>query len=145
MDIAGKGWWWVYPVEDTHTASDRKLSYAGLSTKYERPNRQEYSFLMFRKAFLWELNSFLMQTLYFVPINLHRCWPRDWKHSIAVYVFIYSKVYKSQSSLGDVRIARLSWVENSNNRYKKVVIHFHFLFCCFKAGLHVAIVGTISK
>ena len=31
---------------------------------------------------LWELNSFLMQTLSFVPINLHRCWPREWKHSI---------------------------------------------------------------
>ena len=23
-----------------------------------------------------------MQTLSFVPINLHRCWPREWKHSI---------------------------------------------------------------
>ena len=31
---------------------------------------------------LWELHSFLMQTLSFVPINLHRCWPREWKHSI---------------------------------------------------------------
>ena len=28
------------------------------------------------KPVLWELNSFLMQTLSFVPINLHRCWPR---------------------------------------------------------------------
>ena len=34
------------------------------------------------KPVLWELNSFLMQTLPFVPINLHRCWPREWKHSI---------------------------------------------------------------
>ena len=34
------------------------------------------------KPVLWELNSFLMQTLSFVPINLHRCWPREWKHSI---------------------------------------------------------------
>ena len=25
---------------------------------------------------------FLMQTLSFVPINLHRCWPREWKRSI---------------------------------------------------------------
>ena len=24
-----------------------------------------------------ELNSFLMQTLSFVPINLHGCWPRE--------------------------------------------------------------------
>ena len=29
------------------------------------------------KSILWELNSFLMQTLSFVPINLHRCWPRE--------------------------------------------------------------------
>ena len=34
------------------------------------------------KPVLWELNSFLMQTLSFVPINLHRCWRREWKHSI---------------------------------------------------------------
>ena len=34
------------------------------------------------KPILWELNSFLMQTLSFVPINLHRCWSREWKHSI---------------------------------------------------------------
>ena len=34
------------------------------------------------KPILWELNSFLMQTLSFVPINLHGCWPREWKHSI---------------------------------------------------------------
>ena len=26
------------------------------------------------KPVLWELNFFLMQTLSFVPINLHRCW-----------------------------------------------------------------------
>ena len=26
------------------------------------------------KVVLWELNSFVMQTLSFVPINFHRCW-----------------------------------------------------------------------
>ena len=31
----------------------------------------------------WELNSFLMQTLSFVTINLHICWPREWKRSIS--------------------------------------------------------------
>ena len=36
------------------------------------------------KPILWELNSFLMQTLFFVPINLHRCWWREWKHSIDI-------------------------------------------------------------
>ena len=34
------------------------------------------------KPILWELNSFLIQTLSFVPINLHRSWPREWKRSI---------------------------------------------------------------
>ena len=38
------------------------------------------------KPILWEMNSFLMQTLSFDPINLHRCWPREWKHSISLYV-----------------------------------------------------------
>ena len=32
---------------------------------------------MFPKSVLWELNSFLIQTLSFVPINLHICWPRE--------------------------------------------------------------------
>ena len=35
------------------------------------------------KPILRELNSFLMQTPSFVPINLHRRWPREWKRSIA--------------------------------------------------------------
>ena len=34
------------------------------------------------KPVLWELNSSLMQTLSFVPINLYGRWPREWKHSI---------------------------------------------------------------
>ena len=35
------------------------------------------------KTIPWDLNSFLMQTLSFVPINLHRWKPREWKHSIS--------------------------------------------------------------
>ena len=35
-----------------------------------------------KRVGLWELNSFLMQTLCFVSIHLHRCWPREWKHFI---------------------------------------------------------------
>ena len=31
------------------------------------------------------LNSFFMKTLSFVPIKLHRCWPRDCKHSILAF------------------------------------------------------------
>ena len=46
---------------------------------------------------LWELNSCLMQTLSFVPISLHRCWPREWKHSIAMksldYVLLKCNIF----------------------------------------------------
>ena len=40
------------------------------------------------KPILWELNSFLMQTPPFVPINLHKCWPREWKYSIAILILL---------------------------------------------------------
>ena len=40
------------------------------------------------KSVLWELNSFLIQTLSCVPINLHRCWPHEWKHSIIIICII---------------------------------------------------------
>ena len=51
----------------------------------------------------WELNSFLMQTLSFVLINLnlHRCWPREWKHSVLrlrrVSLFLYTAYYCCQN------------------------------------------------
>ena len=46
------------------------------------------------KPILWELNSFLMQTLSSVPINLPRCWPREWKHSIAIRLsFLQNRIY----------------------------------------------------
>ena len=61
------------------------------------------------KPILWELNSFLMQTLSFVPINLHGRWPREWKHFICLarhYFYIY------QLSICDENIINLSasWV-----------------------------------
>ena len=42
----------------------------------------ETAAMLVSQPVLWELNSFLMQTLSFVTTNLHRCWPREWKHSI---------------------------------------------------------------
>ena len=36
----------------------------------------EMAAMLVSQPILWELNSFLMQTLSFVPINLHRCRPR---------------------------------------------------------------------
>ena len=31
-----------------------------------------------------KLNSFLWQTLSFVPMNLDGCWPREWKRSRSI-------------------------------------------------------------
>ena len=42
----------------------------------------ETAAMLVSQPIFWELNSFLIQTLSFLPINLHRCWPREWKHSI---------------------------------------------------------------
>ena len=41
------------------------------------------------KPILWELNSFLMQTIFFVPINLHRCWLR-WKFDLGPTPFPFA-------------------------------------------------------
>ena len=53
------------------------------------------------KRVLWELNSFLMQTLSVIPINLHRFWPREWKHSIKqitnTYRNHFSRSYANRS------------------------------------------------
>ena len=37
-----------------------------------------------QKKILWELNSFHMLKLSFIPSNLQSCWPRDWKRSIGL-------------------------------------------------------------
>ena len=49
------------------------------------------------KPILWELNSFLMQSFYFVPINLHRYRPREWKNYIQDDLstrFLWAKNYR---------------------------------------------------
>ena len=52
------------------------------------------------KPILWELNSFLMQTISFVLINLHRCWPSEWKH--------YTNLIRSEN----LSEWRLKWVHS---------------------------------
>ena len=57
------------------------------------------------KTILWELNSFLMQTLSFVPINLHRCWPREWKRSIRLSIDEWFEVSSSNANLTKLEIS----------------------------------------
>ena len=45
------------------------------------------------KPVIWELNCFLMPTLSFVPMNLHRCWPRGWKRSVRHFHISHNAPY----------------------------------------------------
>ena len=58
---------WIYPVFDTHTSSDRKLSYSGQS-QYEL--RQEYSFLLCR--FLYTINFTTLSFSVIVMVSLKK-------------------------------------------------------------------------
>ena len=59
------------------------------------------------KLVLWEMNSFLMQMISLVPKHLHRCWPREWKHSIGkrnnrkrkLFKQVRGSYYRHQSKL----------------------------------------------
>ena len=65
------------------------------------------------KPILWKLNSFLMQTLSFVPINVHRCWPHEWKHSILKYL---SYTYSLSMFVANLRLGCYSLFSNPQNQ-----------------------------
>ena len=65
------------------------------------------------KPILWKLNSFLMQTLSFVPINLHRRWPHEWKHSILKYL---SYTYSLSMFVANLRLGCYSLFSNPQNQ-----------------------------
>ena len=61
------------------------------------------------KPMLWELNSFLMQTLSFVPKHLHRCWAREWKHSIGPIFSSFRTIYFTQFFLYIADVCKPGW------------------------------------
>ena len=65
------------------------------------------------KPILWKLNSFLTQTLSFVPINLHRRWPHEWKHSILKYL---SYTYSLSMFVANLRLGCYSLFSNPQNQ-----------------------------
>ena len=48
-------------------------------------NNESAAMFVYKKKILWELNSFHMLKLSFIPSNLHSCWARDWKRSIVYF------------------------------------------------------------
>ena len=60
------------PIECFHMTSRRPYSFG-----VPKPKTMKRRPCWCAKPILWELNSFLLQTLSFVPINWHRCWPRE--------------------------------------------------------------------
>ena len=87
-----------YPIvtkEDNRTKDDvkkfsrqriinRSFSHEVTAAKfvYKTMNRRP---CLCTKKFLWELKSFHMLKLSFIPSNLQSCWPREWKRSIAAF------------------------------------------------------------
>ena len=73
------------------------------------------------KLILWELNSFLMQTLSFVPMNLQRFWPCEWKHSIPMQIYlVFTRKVSHIASFGKWE----PW--NLEMAYLKGVLHIFF-------------------
>ena len=52
------------------------LSHDVTATILVSQNNETAAMLVSQTNF-WESNSLLLQTLSFVPTNLHRCWPRE--------------------------------------------------------------------
>ena len=78
LDICGKFYLWI-----TKSSSNRVFSHDVTAAILVSQNNETAALTCWRpELILWELNSFLMQTLSFVPINLHRCWLREWKRPI---------------------------------------------------------------
>jgi len=74
------------------------------------------------KPILWELNSFLMQTLSFVPMNLWRFWPCEWKHSIPMQIYlVFTRKVSHRAAFGKWE----PW--NLEMAYLKGVLHIFFL------------------
>ena len=86
------------------------------------------------KKILWELNSFHLLKLYFIPSNLENCRPRDWKRSIGIAI-----VWKSTNSrsviIAYVRFVLLcrAWPGTDTHLYPPLpatychVLHWHNL------------------
>ena len=60
------------------------------------------------------LNAFFMQALPFVPINLHRCWPRERKRSIPTYASLSLSVkmanpYNGMTYVANFKETRTLW------------------------------------
>ena len=49
-------------------------------------NNESAAIFVYKKN-LWELNSFHMLKLSFIPSNFQSCWPRDWKRAIGEIVY----------------------------------------------------------
>ena len=83
------------------------------------------------KPILWELNSFLMQTLSFVPTNLHRCWPREWKHSI---LLLLSSTTKTKRNMHQEKWQKYSSKTSSDWSIDLCILRdaYQKLFCIFE-------------
>ena len=86
------------------------------------------------KKILWELNSFYMLKLYFIPSNLQSCWPRDWKRSIGIAI-VWKSTNSRSVTIAYVRFVLLcrAWPGTDTHLYPPLpatychVLHWHNL------------------
>ena len=94
------------------------------------------------KPVLWELNSFLMQPLSFVPVNLHICWRREWKHSI-VLVKVYIK--DLQQCIISAVLAFQSCQQMAKNQWTRIVAgEYELIKFFFFTGTVLFRVNTVT-
>ena len=93
------------------------------------------------KPILTELNSFLMKTLSFVPINLHRRWPREWRRWQKIklntpHISLCYFEYIDTSTLIKIicKLSQKLWVIHSVllNMFLLLLFFFWFWFNLFK-------------
>ena len=93
------------------------------------------------KRVLWELNSFLMETLYFVLINFHRCWSREWKQSIGPVNCILQLVF-GQIIHPVTQCMRAFYIPALESQYFKQSLESTMFFT--PSQLYLAILGLHS-
>ena len=74
------------------------------------------------KMILWASDSFLMQTLFFVPINLHRCWSHDLNRSITEHIIRDCKnewcLYSSNQNLTSIHQLDNPFIFCTSSKYQ---------------------------
>ena len=101
------------------------------------------------KLVLWELNSFRMQMLSFVSINLQRCWPHAWKHSVDLEMVFFTFRCVYRCSLYVWIFSYMKWCGSDRRTMDVSSLHYNYVNMLMgKLGRHhkrVPLAAAISS